>query len=56
MTEKTKDKVNEFLKILEIKFSDLFAQFEQKVKKLFEIVESIVKAMGNLAGQGPAAN
>jgi hypothetical protein len=35
MTEKTKDKVNDFLNVLESKFPDLFIVFEEKVILLF---------------------
>ncbi len=38
MIETTRDKVNNFVKILETQFPDIFTQFELKVKKLFEIV------------------
>lgn len=38
MTETTKDKVNNFVKLLGVQFPDLFEQFELKVKKLFEII------------------
>ncbi len=55
MTESIKEKVNQFVKILEIQFPDLFVQFEQKVKKLFEIAQSIVKEMDNFANQQAAA-
>ncbi len=55
MIETTRDKVNNFVKILETQFPDLFTQFELKVKKLFEIVKSIVKAMDNFAEEQAAA-
>ena len=38
MKEKTKDQMNDFLKVLESKFPDLFIVFEEKVIKLFQIV------------------
>ncbi len=39
MTEIIKDKVIEFLKILQTNLPDLFAVFEEKINKLFLIAE-----------------
>ena len=42
MEESTKEKVKEFLGILEIEFPELFVLFEYKVLKLYDIIKQAV--------------